>query len=69
MDLTTAQVAKELGLSTRQVRNLAEEGKLACSRTEGGHRRFKAEDVAVLREQRENNHSPSHDGISYPRKP
>tara|TARA_Y100000310_G_C20450558_1_gene700500 strand:- start:114 stop:305 length:192 start_codon:yes stop_codon:yes gene_type:complete len=46
--LTTSQVAKLAGVSTRTVRNWAELGKLRAGRTAGGHRRFKREEVEKM---------------------
>lgn len=38
--LTTSQVAAEFGVSPRTVRAWADSGRLPCSRTLGGERRF-----------------------------
>lgn len=43
--LRTAEVAKALGVSPRAVRNWADEGKIACYRTFGGHRLFAVSEV------------------------
>lgn len=66
--MTTADVARELGITTRQVRNLASEGKIPCTRTDGGHRRFAVSDVSALKKSRANPSAPE-DGVVYPRIP
>ena len=38
--LTTAEVARHFGVTTKTVRRWVAEGKLAAARTLGGHRRF-----------------------------
>lgn len=38
--LTTSQVADRFGVTERTVRDWADKGKLACTRTIGGARRF-----------------------------
>ncbi|HEU5003750.1 MAG TPA: helix-turn-helix domain-containing protein [Actinomycetota bacterium] len=43
--LRTAEVAKALGVSARAVRTWADEGKIACYRTFGGHRLFAVSEV------------------------
>ena len=43
--LRTAEVAKVLGVSARAVRTWADEGKIACYRTFGGHRLFAVSEV------------------------
>lgn len=43
--LRTAEVAKALGVSARAVRTWADEGKIACYRTFGGHRLFSVSEV------------------------
>src|SRR5713101_1190339 len=43
--LRTAEVARVLGVSARAVRTWADEGKIACYRTFGGHRLFSVSEV------------------------
>ena len=43
--LRTAEVARALGVSPRAIRTWADEGKIACCRTFGGHRLFTASEV------------------------
>jgi len=43
--LRTAEVARALGVSARAIRTWADEGKIACYRTFGGHRLFTASEV------------------------
>jgi excisionase family DNA binding protein len=43
--LRTAEVARVLGVSARAIRTWADEGKIACYRTFGGHRLFAASEV------------------------
>ena len=43
--LRTAEVARALGVSARAIRTWADEGKIACYRTFGGHRLFAASEV------------------------
>jgi excisionase family DNA binding protein len=43
--LRTAEVARALGVSARAIRTWADEGKIACYRTFGGHRLFSASEV------------------------
>src|SRR3977135_3225571 len=43
--LRTAEVARALGVSARAIRTWADEGKIACYRTFGGHRLFPASEV------------------------
>lgn len=43
--LRTAEVARVLGVSARAVRTWADEGKIACYRTFGGHRLFALSEV------------------------
>src|SRR5258708_18112726 len=43
--LRTAEVARALGVSPRAIRTWADEGKIACYRTFGGHRLFTASEV------------------------
>ena len=43
--LRTAEVARVLGVSARAIRTWADEGKIACYRTFGGHRLFTASEV------------------------
>jgi excisionase family DNA binding protein len=43
--LRTAEVAKALGVSARAVRTWADEGKIACHRTFGGHRLFAVSEI------------------------
>lgn len=46
--LTLQEASQRLGVSAATLRNWANEGKLATSRTPGGHRRFSAGDVSAL---------------------
>lgn len=39
-DLTTSEVARLFGVSPETVKNWAKKGKIQCTRTEGGHRRY-----------------------------
>lgn len=43
--LRTAEVARALGVSARAVRTWADDGKIACYRTFGGHRLFNVSEV------------------------
>ena len=43
--LRTAEVARVLGVSPRAVRTWADEGKIACYKTFGGHRLFAVSEV------------------------
>ena len=43
--LRTAEVARALGVSPRAIRTWADEGKIACYRTFGGHRLFTVSEV------------------------
>jgi excisionase family DNA binding protein len=43
--LRTAEVARALGVSARAIRTWADEGKIACYRTFGGHRLFTTSEV------------------------
>lgn len=43
--MRTAEVARALGVSARAVRSWADDGKIACYRTFGGHRLFAASEV------------------------
>jgi excisionase family DNA binding protein len=43
--LRTAEVARALGVSARAVRTWADEGKISCWRTFGGHRLFAVSEV------------------------
>ncbi len=46
--MTVKQAAERLGISVSTLRRWATAGRLAYHRTEGGHRRFRAVDVANL---------------------
>jgi excisionase family DNA binding protein len=46
------EVARLLGVGTRQVRKWADDGVLPCLRTDGGHRRFRRRDVDTFLEAR-----------------
>ncbi len=48
MDLNVQRAARLLGVSRHTVRRWTESGFLTCTRTAGGHRRFKREDVEEL---------------------
>src|SRR5713101_1474031 len=43
--LRTAEVARALGVSARAIRTWADDGKIACYRTFGGHRLFTVSEV------------------------
>lgn len=47
--ISIGQVAKLLNVSIKTVRRWAESGKLDCSKTSGGHRRFCKEDVMRIK--------------------
>ena len=46
--LSTGRVAQIFGVSPQTIGDWADDGHLAHVRTEGGHRRFRAADVAAL---------------------
>ena len=48
--LSAKEVASMLGVSTKQVQRLANDGRLPCIRTDGGHRRFNRGDVQAYME-------------------
>jgi excisionase family DNA binding protein len=48
--LSSSQVAKILHVSPKTVVRWADEGKLPCARTLGGHRRFPERQIRTLRE-------------------
>lgn len=50
--LTRAEAAAELGIGVQSVTRWAEAGKLTAVRTPGGHRRYRAADVARLKRKR-----------------
>jgi DNA-binding transcriptional MerR regulator len=50
--LTTAAVARELGVSEARVRQLANAGRLPTRRTVAGHRLYSQDDVARFRSER-----------------
>ena len=62
-EITTSEAAKILGVTSRTVRNWASEGKLPCTYTEGGHRRFSAAEVQSFLEQKSTHTVP--DGIQF----
>jgi excisionase family DNA binding protein len=47
--LTSEEAARVLGVSEASVKRWAERGLLPTEKTAGGHRRFRPEDVAVVR--------------------
>ena len=47
-DFTTAEAAELLGVSQRTVQLWAEDGRLSCWKTEGGHRRIRRDSVSDL---------------------
>ena len=46
--LTPAEVARLFAVDPKTVSRWAQEGKLTCVRTLGGHRRFRADEVHAL---------------------
>lgn len=50
--LTTGEAAKILGVTPNAIHGLTVSGRLLCTRTPGGHRRFLEADVRALAEQR-----------------
>jgi excisionase family DNA binding protein len=46
--LAPAEAAVALGVSTKTLTRWARDGKLPCTRTLGGHRRFRREDIERL---------------------
>lgn len=46
--LTTGQVAREFGTTSRQVLRWIRQGRLRAVRTPGGHHRVRREDLAAL---------------------
>lgn len=48
--LTPAQAGAIFGVDPKTITRWAEAGKIACTRTMGGHRRFKEEDVLFFRD-------------------
>lgn len=48
-DLTTSQVAAELGVTAQTVASWADGKHLPCRRTVGNHRRFRRSDVEAFR--------------------
>ena len=50
--LTPAEVARLFAVDPKTVSRWAQEGKLTCVRTLGGHRRFKADEVHAFLQQR-----------------
>lgn len=48
--LTPAQAATVCGVDPKTITRWADAGKIAVTRTMGGHRRFKEEDVIYLRD-------------------
>tara|TARA_Y100000310_G_scaffold316055_2_gene367336 strand:+ start:496 stop:687 length:192 start_codon:yes stop_codon:yes gene_type:complete len=59
--LTTSEVAKLAGVSSRTIRNWSDQGKIKAERTDGGHRRFDRAEIEKLIKHR----STPQDGISY----
>jgi len=49
--MTAGQVARTFGVDRKTVNRWEKKGLLASIRTPGGHRRYRASDVAVLRDQ------------------
>src|SRR6478672_9346505 len=49
--LTSAQAADRLSVGATAIKRWADEGRLTCIRTAGGHRRFRTSDVERLRRQ------------------
>lgn len=48
--LTPAQAGAIFGVDPKTITRWAEAGKIPCTRTMGGHRRFKEEDVLFFRD-------------------
>lgn len=46
--LTSTQAARQLGVGVTAIKRWTDAGTLACVKTPGGHRRFRARDVAAL---------------------
>lgn len=44
-DLTPAEVAKQVGVTADTIKAWADNDKLPCWRTPGGHRRFRQSDI------------------------
>ena len=57
--LTPAQVGAIFGVDPKTITRWAEAGKIEFTRTVGGHRRFKEEDVLYLRD---HGHKQAEDG-------
>jgi excisionase family DNA binding protein len=51
--LTPGEAAAELGIGVQALRYWAKTGKIRALRTAGGHRRYRAADVARLKRKRE----------------
>lgn len=45
--MTSGQAAEAIGFSEATVKRLSDAGKISCSRTPGGHRKFSAADLAA----------------------
>jgi len=52
-DLSTGQVARVFRVDVRTVQRWADDGRIAYTKTEGGHRRYKVADVQALVEEME----------------
>ena len=56
--LMPAEVAELFGVNVKTVTTWANRGQLACVRTLGGHRRFRADDVLGLLEEQRDDRAP-----------
>jgi excisionase family DNA binding protein len=60
--LSLSEVSKLIGIHPSTVRNWADQGRLPVHRTQGGHRRFRRNDVELwMQSQRTDGHSPEAD--------
>lgn len=52
MSYSLSEAAKQIGVHPETLRTWADEGKIECIRTPGGHRRFSQKDIELIKEQR-----------------